>query len=218
MSTIIQKLKLDKYQNLAVLNQPKDYHVLDGFVTKLSGDHDAVFIFVETVDDMANHTQRIINEQQLLEKGYLFFAYPKKGNKRYDTFVHRDEIFPSLKVGEDGYVANSDLRFSRMVSMDDVFTVVGLKREKRKTRKSTAVSQNVADYEKNVKDIDKLLADHPDELKFYQELSPGYQKDWARYIFSAKQLKTREKRQAQMVDILSQGYKSMDLFRRNKKS
>lgn len=215
--SIIQKLKLDKYQNLTVLNQPRDYHMFDGYATKLSGDHDAVFVFVETVDEMANHTQKVINDQQLLEKGYLFFAYPKKGNKRYETFVHRDEIFPSLKVGEEGYVVNSDLKFSRMVSMDDVYTVVGLKREKKKARRSAAASQSVADYEKNVKDIEKLLADHPDELKFYQGLTPGYQKDWARYIFSAKQQKTREKRQAQMVEILSKGYKSMDLFRQNQK-
>ena len=51
----------------------------------------------------------------------------------------------------------------------------------------------------------------------YQDLTPGYQRDWARYIFSAKQQKTREKRHAQMVEILSQGYKSVDLFRQKKK-
>lgn len=66
-------------------------------------------------------------------------------------------------------------------------------------------------------DIEKILAKYPNELKFYQELTPGYRKDWARYIYSVKQQKTREKREAQMVDILSQGYKSVDLFRQNKK-
>ncbi len=55
------------------------------------------------------------------------------------------------------------------------------------------------------------------ELKFFKELTPGYQRDWARYIFSAKQQSTQEKRKAQMVDILSQGYKSVDLFRQKKK-
>lgn len=151
------------------------------------------------------------------EKGYLFFAYPKKGNKRYDTFIHRDEIFPAMNVGEDGYVGDSDVKFSRMVGMDDVFTVVGLKREKKKAKKSSAASQCVADYKDNVKDVEQLLAEHPKELAFYQELTPGYQTDWARYIFSAKQQKTREKRQEQMVDVLSQGYKTIDLYRLNKK-
>lgn len=202
---------------MAVLNQPIDYDVFNECKTTLSGEHDSIFIFVETIDEMVIYTRKVINEELLLEKGYLFFAYPKKGNKRYDTYVHRDDIFPAMKVGEDGYVENSEVKFSRMVSMDDVFTVVGLKREKKKEKKSSSPSQCVADYQDNVQDVEKLLADYPDELKFYQDLTPGYQKDWARYIFSVKQEKTREKREVQMVDILSQGYKSIDLFRQKKK-
>ncbi|WNF23385.1 YdeI/OmpD-associated family protein [Mesobacillus jeotgali] len=215
--TIIDKLNLTKYRNLAVLNQPGDYDLFDGYNTKISEDHDGIFIFVQSIEDMVDHTKRIINGESLQEKGYLFFAYPKKGNKRYESYVHRDEIFPAMKVGEDGYVENSDIKFSRMVSMDDVFTVVGLKREKKRAQKSIAASQCVADYEAHVIDIEKLLADHPTELKFYKELTPGYQKDWARYIFSAKQQATRDKRQAQMVEVLSEGYKTMDLFRQKKK-
>lgn len=215
--TIIDKLNLKKYKKMAVLNQPSDYELFNGYNMKLTGNHDAIFIFIETIDDMVMHTKRIIKEQQLVEKGYLFFAYPKKGNKRFKTFVHRDEIFPAMKVEEDGYVENSDLKFSRMVSMDDVFTVVGLKREKKKAKKPSEASQCVADYEENVKDIELLLMDYPHELQFYQELTPGYQKDWARYIFSAKQQSTREKRKQQMIDILSQGYKTVDLYRLKKK-
>lgn len=215
--TVTNKLNLNKYQNMVVLRQPSDYNLFDGHKTVLSGDHDAIFIFVETIDEMLNMVSRIIKEQPLLEKGYLFFAYPKKGNKKYETFIHRDEIFPALKVDEDGYVINSDLKFSRMVSMDEVFTVVGLKHEKKKVQKSQAPSQSVADYEEHVKDVEKLLIDYPNELKFYRELTPGYQRDWARYLFSAKQPKTREKRQAQMAAILSQGYKTVDLYRQKKK-
>ncbi|CEG25954.1 YdeI/OmpD-associated family protein [Bacillus sp. B-jedd] len=215
--TIINKLKLDKYENMAVLNQPADYSLFNDYKTELTGGHDAIFVFVETIDDMVNETKRIINELPLVEKGYLFFAYPKKGNKRYETYVHRDEIFPALKVDDEGYIDNSDLKFSRMVSMDDVFTVVGLKLEKKKARKSPAASQSVGDYEQNVKDIEKFLADNPEVLKMFKELTPGYQRDWARYIFSAKQQKTREKRQEQMIEILSQGYKSVDLYRQKKK-
>ena len=202
---------------MAVLGEPNDYTIFDGYKTTLSGEHDAIFIFVETIDEMVKHTRRIINEQQLLEKGYLFFAYPKKGNKRYETFIHRDEIFPAMKVDEDGYTENSDLKFSRMVSMDETFTVVGLKREKNTAKKSSAASQLVADYEKNVKDIEKILTDYPTELTFYKGLTPGYQKDWARYVFSAKQQTTIDKRQAQMIDILSKKYKSIDLFRLEKR-
>ncbi|OIJ19408.1 hypothetical protein BKP45_13255 [Anaerobacillus alkalidiazotrophicus] len=211
--TIINKLKLDTFTNMAVINQPNDYQVFTDHATILSKDHDAIFFFVETVEEMVTHAQHIINNQLLLEKGYVFFAYPKKGNKRYHTFVHRDEIFPKMGVGEDGYVGNSDVKFSRMVSMDDVFTVVGLKREKKKELKSSTPSQCIADYEDKVEDVEILLVDYPEELKFYQSLTPGYKKDWARQIFSAKQEKTREKRIHQMINVLSQGYKSIDLYR-----
>ncbi|MHA6260943.1 YdeI/OmpD-associated family protein [Sporosarcina sp. CAU 1771] len=216
-TTIFDKLKLNKYSKMAVLNEPIEYDLFNGYKTSLSKEHDAIFIFVETVAEMVMYAKQIINEEHLLEKGYLFIAYPKKGNKKYETFVHRDEIFPTMKVADDGYVENSDLKFSRMVSMDDVFTVVGLKREKKKARKSVAASQCVADYEDNVKDVEKLLADLPNVLTFYQELTPGYRRDWARFIFSAKQQKTREKRSAQMIDTLSQGYKSLELYRQGKK-
>lgn len=216
--TIVNKLKLEKYNNLVIINQPSDYDILPGQKNTFAKDHDAIFIFIKNIDEMVQHTQFILSNEELLkEKGYLFFAYPKKGNKRYDTFVHRDEIFPSMGVGEDGYVGNSDLKFSRMVGMDDIFTVVGLKREKKNETKTTSSSQCVADYEDNVKDVEALLANHPNELEFFKGLTPGYQKDWARHIFSAKQQVTRDKRQQQMVEILSQGYKTLDLFRQKKK-
>jgi hypothetical protein len=218
LTTIIDKLKLTKYQNFAVLHQPDDYSIFTGRTTSLSENHDAIFIFVKTLGEMTENINKVLqNEKVLLPKGYLFFAYPKKGNTRFDTYIHRDEMFPALNVGKDGYIGDSDIKFSRMVSMDDVFTVIGMKRDKKKVAKTQATSQCVADYEENVKDVEALLKDHPAELKFYQNLTPGYQKDWARQIFSAKQQATRERRTMQMIGILSEGYKSLDLYRRKKK-
>ena len=43
--TIIDKLNLTKYRNLAVLNQPGDYDLFDGYNTKISEDHDGIFMF-----------------------------------------------------------------------------------------------------------------------------------------------------------------------------
>ncbi|TXR58737.1 hypothetical protein DM800_29495 [Bacillus sp. AY18-3] len=216
--SIIDKLKLNKYTNMVVMNEPSDYDIFTGKETAFSKEHDAIFIFVETLDEMVKQTNYIIsNEELLIEKGYIFFAYPKKGNSRYSTFIHRDEMFPALNVGEDGYVGQSDIKFARMVSMDDVFTVVGLKREKKKEKKTPAMSQCVADYADRIKDVEALLVNHPNELKFYQILTPGYQKDWARNLFSVKQEKTRDKRLEKMIEILSQGYKTIELFRKKKK-
>jgi len=41
-----------------------------------------------------------------------------------------------------------------------------------------------------------------------------YQKDWARYVYSAKKIETQENRLLQMAEALADGYKSIDLFRR----
>ncbi len=69
--TIIDKLKLSKYQNMAVLDEPSDYDLFKGYKTELSGVHDAIFIFVETMEEMVKQTQKVIDEEQLLEKGYI---------------------------------------------------------------------------------------------------------------------------------------------------
>jgi uncharacterized protein YdeI (YjbR/CyaY-like superfamily) len=58
------------------------------------------------------------------------------------------------------------------------------------------------------------LRHSPDVLAFYQSLTPGYRKDWARYVYSAVQEETREKRREEMKVILGEGYKSIDLYRR----
>lgn len=76
--TIIDKLKLSKYQNMAVVNQPDDYDVFTAQPSKITKDHDAIFIFVETLEEMVKHTEAIIEHEPLTEKGYLFLLIRKR--------------------------------------------------------------------------------------------------------------------------------------------
>lgn len=77
--SVIDKLKLNKYTNMVVINEPSEYDIFTGKETSFSKEHDAIFIFVETLDEMVKQTNFIIsNEELLIEKGYVFFAYPKK--------------------------------------------------------------------------------------------------------------------------------------------
>ncbi|KGX91148.1 hypothetical protein N781_05530 [Pontibacillus halophilus JSM 076056 = DSM 19796] len=215
---MIDKLNLSKYEKITVLHQPDDYTVFDQLPTTLSAQHDAIFIFVMNIEEMKVNLQNVVEDESVLaQKGTVFFAYPKKGNKRYDSYIHRDEMFPALGINDDGYVSGSDIKFSRMVSMDDVFTVVGMKKEPKKVKKTSSPSQCVADYEDRIDEVKELLKDTPEQLSFFQQLTPGYQRDWARQIFSAKQQATRDKRAKQMIEILGQGYKSLDLYRREQK-
>ena len=67
--SIIDKLKLNKYTNMVVINEPSDYDIFTGKETTFSKEHDAIFIFVETLDEMVKQTNFIIiNEELLIEK------------------------------------------------------------------------------------------------------------------------------------------------------
>ncbi|ALC88560.1 hypothetical protein AM500_01195 [Bacillus sp. FJAT-18017] len=220
--TIVEKLNLQKYEKAAVLNMPEDTDYLPGlesYDTKLNeGKYDLIFAFLVDMESLKNLVLDVAENQRLNKNGYLYIAYAKKGNKVYDTYVHRDEILPGLGVAEDGYVGSSTIKFSRMVGLNDVFTVVGLKEDaKGKTSKAVKPSQCVDDYIEFIPEIEKDLSDTPNLLDFYQELTPGYRKDWARYVYSAKQDTTKAKRREEMKEILAEGYKSRDLYKLGKK-
>ncbi len=222
--TIVEKLNLQKYKKAAVLNMPQGANYLEGldhYETELAhSSYDLIFAFVLDLDSLKELVYKVIEHHHLDKNGYLFLAYPKKGNKVYPTFVHRDELFPGLDVNEDGFVGDSTIKFSRMVGLDEIFTVVGLKEESKSTSKkqsSSKASQCVDDYIDLIPEVEKDLQDTPHLLEFYQSLTEGYRKDWARYVYSAKQEATKTKRREEMKKILGSGYKTRDLYVRDHK-
>lgn len=217
--TIVEKLNLQKYEKKAVLNVPEgsDYLAeLTDYDTELkAASYDLIFAFVLDLESLKALVNMVIETNVLNQNGYLFAAYPKKGNKVYPTFIHRDELLAGIGADENGYVGTSRLKFARMVGLDEVFTVVGLKEDYPKTKPASAkLSQCVDDYVALIPKIEADLQDTPDLLAFYQSLTQGYRKDWARYVYSAKQEATREKRRGEMKRILGAGFKSRDLYRR----
>ncbi|MNP05143.1 hypothetical protein D3C76_970880 [compost metagenome] len=218
--SIVEKLNLQKYDQVAVLNQPEgtDYLVgLTAYDTMLKDRaYDLIFAFVLDMKSLQELVKRVIDHQHLHRKGYLFAAYPKKGNKVYPSFIHRDDLFAGLGSDESGYIGTSDIKFTRMVGLDDVFTVVGLKEDaESKDKHSTQASQRVDDYISMIPRVEEDLKDTPELLSTYQALTLGYRKDWARYVYSAKQEDTIAKRREEMKMILQAGYKSRDLYRRD---
>lgn len=217
--TIVEKLNLQKYKKAAVLHQPEGEDLLAGleqYDTELQdGGYDLIFAFVLDLKSLQELVKRVIDHNHLDEGGYFYAAYPKKGNKVYETYIHRDSLLEGLGADEDGYIGTSSIKFARMVGLNDVFTVVGFKADARnKNRTSSKPSQSVDDYVSMIPQVEQDLQDRPDVLAFYQSLTPGYRKDWARYVYSAVQEETRAKRRAEMKEVLAAGYKSMDLYRR----
>lgn len=215
--TIVEKLNLQKYDQVAVLDKPEGSTYLaelTDYDSSLNGAYDLIFAFVLDMASLQELVNCVIEHQHLHKNGYLFVAYPKKGNKVYPTFIHRDDLLEGLGTDENGYIGASHIKFSRMVGLDDVFTVVGLKEDaKGKGQLSNAPSQSVDDYISFIPNVEQDLKDTAELLTIYQSLTPGYRKDWARYVYSAKQEATRAKRKEEMKMILRAGYKSRELYR-----
>jgi len=215
----IKKLSIEKFDKKLILNKPVDINEFDGIVFDMAikkEKYDLIFAFIFSLDEFINLVKTVIEKDLLNSDGILYFAYPKKGNKQYKEYIGRDDFFGVADMDSDGYVFNSPVKFNKMVAFNEVFTVIGLKHEA-KRKKSTQPSQCVSDYVERIPDLRKHFSNNTNLLTFFDQLAPGYQRDWSRYVFGVKNAATTEKRLVEMENILKQGYKSIDLYRRGKK-
>jgi hypothetical protein len=215
---IIKKFAIEKLDKKLILNKPEDIMDFDGisFSTTIGNKkYDLIWAFIFSLDEFTNLVKTVIEKNLLNPNGMLYFAYPKKGNKQYKEYIGRDDFFPSIDMDNDGYVFNSPIKFNKMAAFNEVFTVIGLKHEE-KRKKSVQPSQCVGDYVERIPELTKYFAENEEVLIRFNQLTSGYQRDWARYVFGVKNSATTEKRFAEMENILKQGYKSVDLYRRGK--
>ncbi|WP_207696515.1 hypothetical protein DOK67_0003184 [Enterococcus sp. DIV0212c] len=217
--SIVEKLKLMTYSNKVIVNRPSKEYLpeLKEDQSQLPAEPtDMIFVFVMAMEEFKKIVIEVIEKQLLHKNGVLFVAYPKKGNKVYSTFVHRDEIFPALQVDDsDGYIGSSTLKFNRMVSLDETFTVTGMKNVERTIKSTNVSSARVDDYVQFIPAVESFIENHKEAKAMFDQLTPGYKKDWARYIYSAKQETTQAKRKNEMIDILQKGFKSKELYRQS---
>jgi hypothetical protein len=167
--------------------------------------------FVFSLEEMK---QEIYTAFDLLEaNGLLYLCYPKLKNGLGLLGIHRDHIFPFLEVDEHtGYIKHTLMRFNQMKSLDHHYTLLVVKKDLIRKKRSMT-SQKAEDYVNDVDHIKDILKDKTC-FSFFNNLTPGYQKGWARYIFSAKTIKTKENRIKEMIHLLDQGIKSKDLARK----
>ncbi len=79
-----KKFKLKDGLSLTILNQPQDM-ILEGISHSGDAPYDRIISFVFSVDDMVTYLDSTLKANVLAEQGYLFFVYPKKGNKKIST-------------------------------------------------------------------------------------------------------------------------------------
>lgn len=210
-----KKFKLKDGLSITIHNLP-DKMFLEGISNVGHAPYDRIISFVFTIDEMITYLKNTAQTNALAEQGYLFFVYPKKNNKKYKQFIHRDDIFPAIQVDEGKYIAGSDYKFSSLMSLDDTFSIVSIKNDANGKGKKTVSSQCVSDYESMVPLLRDVLKENPNDVAFYDALTPGYQKDWARYIYSAKKQETQLARLAEMRDITRAGFKTKEHYRKAK--
>ncbi len=211
----IRKLKLDKYPIIHLDDRVKELEAFKEFEKDDRGPCDAIITIVLDLEEMAHVLNKTAEEGNLKDQGMLFMLYPKKGNKTYEKYIHRDSIFDAIKVDDDGYFAKTTLKFNSMTAFDETFTALGVKNMPKRPKKRNEPSQSVDDYVDRIPELEKLL--DKETLKRFHALTPGYQRGWARHVFSTKTAATQKKRLEQMKDLLAEGYKSIDLWRKDKK-
>lgn len=219
VKTLVEKLKLNSFESKLLLHRPdlshladlEHFDLTDSSVSK--GNYHLVIDFVENAQKLKESFRSL--HDKIRPEGLYVVAYPKKGNKKFETFIHRDQLFDLLHANRDtGKIEGTSFKFNRMVALDESYTVIALKNiAQQKNRKMPTPSQRIADCQHRVPELSKLLTARSAELAFFESLSPGYQRDWARYIYSAKQQKTRDRRLSDFLAAMHARIKTTALYK-----
>jgi hypothetical protein len=216
----IEKLRILNSEDILILNKPDDIHEFDNFLfdtKEKKQKYNIIITFIFSIDEFIDNLKNVISKDLLHPEGYLYFIYPKKGNKKYGKYIGRDDFFGPAEIDDNGYALKSKLKFNKMLAFDETFTLIGLKHVEKKKKMPSSPSQLVSDYINKIPELKNLLLETPEILTIFNQLTPGYQRGWTRYVFSTKSQETTNKRLNEMKKILKQGYKSIDLYRQGKK-
>lgn len=94
----IRKLKLEKYPVLHLDDRVKELAAFRDTLSVEVAPYDALVTVVLDLKGMEMALRTVSKGEALKDEGMLFMLYPKKGNKHYESFIHRDHIFKSIPV------------------------------------------------------------------------------------------------------------------------
>ena len=216
-NSLKNKLYLDKFSHLIAKSQDEHSPEINDLTTITEAydskkSYDVIFIHAYTTDDMNTYLKEFWSQEAIKVGGMIYFIYPKLNNPYYPG-IHRDDIFPALGIDNGlGLYPGTHYKFNRMVSLNDVFTMIGVKYLNEKEiaklqapHLSSAPSGRVSDYVQYIPQIsDRLKEKHPSLQTAFDQLTPGRQRQWARDIYSAKKQVTIDKRYAKLIRYLQE--------------
>lgn len=204
--------KLKTTETYALRNIPDNYKDQFKDLNIVDKNPDLIYGFVDTLEDMKKEIKNALNE--LKPGGLLCLMYPKLKNTLGKPGIHRDDIFPFLKVNsETGYIDQTLMRFNRMQAFDDQYTLIGIKKDtSQKLRKEVLTSKS--DIDNFIKEFTDLIQKERDALAFFNKLPNGYQKQWVRYVFDVKTEETKQKRLKETIYYLNHKVKAKTLVKK----
>ena len=123
MNQVFKKLQYKQTEKIYVLNAPKEFkpnleEMAEITTVKKSPNckqmYDFVLYFVRTCEDIQKYAQKAVDK--LNDDALLWFAYPKKSSKKYQSDISRD----------DGWQPLGDLGFEpvRQIAIDDYWSAL----------------------------------------------------------------------------------------------
>lgn len=127
MNDIFKKLQFNNHEKIYVLNAPKEFKPV---LVEMAGEttvkkspnckqeYEFALFFVKSCDDILKYAEKAA--AKVPGDGLLWFAYPKKSSKNYNTDISRD----------NGWQPLGDLGFEgvRMVAIDDDWSALRFRR------------------------------------------------------------------------------------------
>ncbi|MBK0348006.1 YdeI/OmpD-associated family protein [Aerococcaceae bacterium zg-ZJ1578] len=211
MESLQRKLSLNRYQHVVLVNENEHSPELSDLNLdrefSWQKQYDCVLLHVFSLTEMKEQLYRLHERQTLREGGVCYLMYPKLNNGIYPG-IHRDYLFPALEVDDAlGFLPGTHYKFNRMVSLNAVWTIIGIKHvsakelERLSRQSDTKPSGRVADYVQYESDLLQRLTS--EEQMRFKQLTPGRQRQWLRHLYSAKTQPTKDKRLNELQNSLS---------------
>lgn len=227
MSELVKKLRIKEGHQVLLLNPPSGYgaellllpedarlEVLTAPETnvreRVKEGADALLLFVHGIEELESWAPVALSA--ITPEGLLWIAYPKQSSK-IKTDLNRDKGWePITRAGYEGVA---------MISIDATwsavrFRPVELVKSTRSTRASkstsTAAAAEAKAPEERVvtvpEDMQAALAQRPEALAFFEQLSYTNRKEYVRWVTEAKREETRNSRIQKTLERLQLGLKN----------
>ena len=205
---VVSKLKFSSADSVLLIDLPAELTPLFRDVwfeeapVGSTSSYTAVLIFASSQPALQQAAPKVLASIQSGAKFWV--AYPKKSSS-IKTDINRDQGWEVLVEAGYGAVA--------AISINDTWSALRFKPEAEVSRQGAyRTNQPVRRSSDNVLLIPDYLQEHlekhPDEKAFFDSLAYTHRKEYVNWITEAKKPETRERRLAQMLQMLSDKKKS----------